>query len=187
MAKLEKLLPFIEKWEGGYVNDPQDLGGATNMGVTIGTWKTVGYDKDGDGDIDEDDLKQITKDEMSKCVLRPHYWDRCQADKIESQAIANIIVDWVWASGVTAIKQVQTLLGVEVDGIVGEETLNAINNAQQRDLFILIKEARVEYVERICVKRPANIRFRKGWLRRIADLKWIPVLLMFLLPLIGKS
>ena len=183
MAKLESLLPFIEKWEGGFVNDPQDLGGATNMGVTIGTWQSVGYDKDGDGDIDEDDLKQITKEEMAECVLRPHYWDRCQADRIESQAIANIIVDWVWASGVTAIKQVQTLLGVKVDGIVGEKTLRAINNSQQRDLFLLIKEARVEYIEQICDKRPANLRFRKGWLRRIADLKWIPILLMLLLPL----
>ena len=185
MAKLEDLLPFIEKWEGGYVNDPLDLGGATNMGVTIGTWKMVGYDKDGDGDIDVDDLKQITREDMKECVLRPHYWNRCRADEIKSQAIANIMVDWVWASGVTGIKQVQTLLGVKVDGIVGEKTLNAINSAQQRDLFLLIKEARVAYVEHICMKRPANMRFRKGWLRRIEELKWLPVLLMFLLPLVS--
>ena len=186
MAKLENLLPFIEKWEGGYVDDPQDLGGATNMGVTIGTWKTVGYDKDGDGDIDVDDLKQITREDMKECVLRPHYWNRCRADEIKSQAIANIMVDWVWASGVTGIKQVQALLGVKVDGIVGEKTLNAINSAQQRELFMRIKEARVAYVELICTKRPTNLRFRKGWLRRIEDIKWLPVLLLLLLPLVSS-
>ena len=35
MADVNKLAPFILKWEGGFVNDPDDLGGATNMGVTI--------------------------------------------------------------------------------------------------------------------------------------------------------
>ena len=38
MADVRKLAPFILKWEGGFVNDPDDLGGATNMGVTIGTY-----------------------------------------------------------------------------------------------------------------------------------------------------
>ena len=37
MADVNKLAPFILKWEGGFVNDPDDLGGATNMGVTIET------------------------------------------------------------------------------------------------------------------------------------------------------
>lgn len=40
MAQVEKLTPFILKWEGGFVNDPDDLGGATNMGVTFGTYQT---------------------------------------------------------------------------------------------------------------------------------------------------
>ena len=57
MAKVELLAPKILQWEGGFVNDPTDHGGATNMGVTIATWKQVGYDKDGDGDIDVDDIR----------------------------------------------------------------------------------------------------------------------------------
>ena len=82
MADVNKFAPFLFRWEGGKVNDPYDLGGATNMGVTIGTWKQVGYDKDGDGDIDVDDLNLLTKDEVINQVLKPHYWDRWKADQI---------------------------------------------------------------------------------------------------------
>lgn len=39
MADVKELAPFILKWEGGFVNDPDDLGGATNMGVTISTYE----------------------------------------------------------------------------------------------------------------------------------------------------
>ena len=52
MADVKILAPFILKWEGGFVNHPNDPGGATNKGVTIAVWKKQGYDKDGDGDID---------------------------------------------------------------------------------------------------------------------------------------
>ena len=46
MADVRKLVPFILKWEGGFVNDPDDLGGATNMGVTIGTYEHIAERKD---------------------------------------------------------------------------------------------------------------------------------------------
>ena len=53
MADVDKLLPFILAWEGKFVDDPDDRGGATNMGVTLKTWRSVGYDKDGDGEKDK--------------------------------------------------------------------------------------------------------------------------------------
>ena len=118
MADVRKLAPFILKWEGGFVNDPDDLGGATNMGVTIGTWKSCGYDKDGDGDIDVDDLHLLTREDVVNRVLKPHYWDRWKADLIQDQSVANILVDWVWASGAHGIKIPQRLLGVTMDGNV---------------------------------------------------------------------
>ena len=90
MADVRKLLPFILKWEGEFVNDPLDKGGATNKGVTIATWRNVGYDKDGDGDIDVDDLKLLTEEDVLNRVLKPHYWDRWKADDIVSQPVADI-------------------------------------------------------------------------------------------------
>ena len=173
MADVRKLAPFILKWEGGFVNDPADLGGATNMGVTIGAWKSCGYDKDGDGDIDVDDLRLLTREDVVNRVLKPHYWDRWKADDIKSQSVANILVDWVWASGAHGIKIPQRLLGVSVDGIVGPKTLAAVNARNPRELFDMIKIARFDFIEDICRKRPTNNKFKRGWMNRINDISYV--------------
>ena len=167
MAKIDILAPFILSFEGGFVNDPVDRGGATNKGVTLSTWRKVGYDKDGDGDIDVDDLKLITDAEAVNAVLRPHYWNRWQADQIANQSLANILVDWVWGSGANGIKIPQGLLGVQQDGIVGSKTLSALNSQDPQAFFNLIKNRRVQFFNSIVKRDPSQKRFLKGWLRRL--------------------
>lgn len=158
MAKAELLKPFILKWEGGFVDDPLDRGGATNKGITIGTFRNF-YGKD----ATVEQLKHIT-DEQWLHIFKSGYWDKWKADDIENQSIADIVVDWAWASGtVTSIKQVQKILGVAVDGIVGNDTLTAINIAGQRSLFVKIHNKRIEFVENIVKRDPSQARFLKGW------------------------
>lgn len=165
MAKAELLKPFILKWEGGFVDDPLDRGGATNKGITIGTFRNF-YGKD----ATVEQLKHIT-DEQWLHIFKSGYWDKWKADDIENQSIADIVVDWAWASGtVTSIKQVQKILGVAVDGIVGNDTLTAINIAGQRSLFAKIYSRRIEFVENIVRRDPSQARFLKGWKNRINSL-----------------
>ena len=172
MADISILAPFILSWEGGFSNHPNDKGGATNKGVTIATWRQVGYDKDGDGDIDVDDLRLITEDDAMNRVMKPHYWNRWQADRIQSQSIANIVVDWVWASGKHGITRVQRILGVTPDGIVGEKTLAALNTRNPRELFDAIKRDREAFIESIIRSNPSQAVFRKGWLKRLGYIKY---------------
>lgn len=165
MAKAELLKPFILKWEGGFVDDPLDRGGATNKGITIGTFRNF-YGKD----ATVEQLKHIT-DEQWLHIFKSGYWDKWKADDIENQSIADIVVDWAWASGtVTSIKQVQKILGVAVDGIVGNDTLTAINIAGQRSLFAKIHSRRIEFAENIVKRDPSQARFLKGWKNRINSL-----------------
>lgn len=174
------------------MNDPADAGGATNKGVTIATWRNVGYDKDGDKDIDVKDLKLLTDLDVKNRVLKPHYWDRWKADQIQSQKVANILVDWVWGSGKNGIVIPQRLLGVKADGIVGNKTLSAVNFAEPDQLFEAIFQARVDFFNDITrtsiakyekkigrkateseLMKHTNKRFLKGWLNRLNDIKSI--------------
>lgn len=175
-SKIEKLAPIVAKWEGGFVNDPVDKGGATNMGVTVGAWKLLGYDKNGDGIINNADMKLLSKDDF-KFVLRK-YWDKWQADQIKNQSIANILVDWYWGSGKWGIVIPQRLLGFskeDCDGVVGEQTLKRLNAEIDKDaeaLFDKIFAARVKFLDDIVKNNPSQKRFIKGWKNRLNDFKF---------------
>jgi lysozyme family protein len=188
MANIDKLIPFILKWEGGFVNDPTDRGGATNKGVTLATYeaycKRKGYPRP-----TVERLKNIP-DAHWREIVKTMFWDKWKADDIHSQKVANILVDWVWGSGIHGIKKPQALLGVKVDGIVGDKTLSAVNFADPEELFDAIYQERVKFLNAIVSNSVAAYekkigrkatdaellkytqkRFIKGWLNRLQDIK----------------
>ena len=170
MANSSKLIPFILQWEGGFVNDPDDLGGATNKGITIGTFTEYKKRKRQKAPT-VTDLKNISDAEW-RDVFKSLYWDRWKADEIKNQSVANILVDWVWASGSHGIKRPQRLLGVKADGIVGKQTIAAVNAMDAATLFKMIKDDRAKFVDEICKARPKNEKYRRGWMNRINAIRY---------------
>ena len=170
MADIKKLSPIILRWEGGFSNDPKDHGGETNMGVTIATWKSQGYDIDKDGDIDVQDLKLMKVSDF-EIILRK-YWDKWKADQIKNQSVANILVDWVWGSGKWGIVIPQRILKVYPDGLVGQQTLAALSVVNQRGFFDAIKFERATFLHNIVKNDPSQERFINGWLNRLNSFKY---------------
>ena len=110
-------------------------------------------------------------DEQWTLVFRKYFWNRWKADDIKCQAIANLLVDWVWASGKYGIRIPQSLLGVTIDGIVGPKTIAAINgHPNQKELFQKLWKARKEFFERI--GKGTQAKFLKGWLNRHNGIGW---------------
>lgn len=173
MANIDKLIPHIIKWEGGakFTNDPLDRGGATKYGVTIGTLQGIKYDTNHDGKVNVDDVKALQLDDF-KYILKSQYWDRWKADDITNQSVANLLVDWLWGSGKHGIIIPQRLLGVPADGIVGEVTINALNGANQKDIYNKVWQARKEFYEKIVKNNPSQSKWLKGWMNRLNDLKF---------------
>jgi len=166
MANFEIFAEKILTLEGGFSDHPADLGGATNMGVTLATWRRIGYDKDGDGDIDPDDLLKLTRNDVFK-VLRHFYWNRWRADEIISQPVAEILVDWYWCSGKWGIIIPQRIMGVVPDGHVGRTTLGAVNQSDPEWFIQQLFEYRMNFIRHIVEHDPTQGRFLRGWENRL--------------------
>ena len=189
MARVENIVPFILKWETGttcigltneqlfekaklkgFANDPDDLGGATMCGVTLATFteycRRKGYPRP---TIVR--LKAIKYKEWLE-ILKTMFWDKWKADQINNESIALILVDWVWGSGKYGITIPQKAIGVTADGIVGPKTIAAVNAKDPKHLFDLIRKERLAYIERICRSRPTNLKYKRGWLNRLNDIKF---------------
>ena len=192
MAKMENMVPFIIRWEtgvvlkmgesnealfrrakaskSGFVCDPVDRGGATCIGVTLGTFQTY-MAKKGIKNVSTTDLKNIEfKDWLA--ILKKMYWDCWHADNINNQSVAEVLVDWVWASGKWGVVIPQRMLGVTDDGIVGVMTLDALNKKDPKEFFDSLIMERIAFVEGIVKRTPSQEKFLKGWKNRIYDLKF---------------
>lgn len=175
MANFKLTIPFTKEKEGGFVNDPDDAGGATNMGVTLNTYAAYcqkkGYAKPG-----VEQLKKLTGKQWQE-IMRTMYWDVVGGDDIQSQSVALAVYDWAVHSGpATAIKHVQRILGVKADGIVGPITLAAINSVSPLPLFGQIQQARLKFLGSLCTSGDEqsinNRKFLNGWVRRVKSIQF---------------
>lgn len=185
MADVEKIVPFILYFEAGVpkyylgqsaraiferarksglANDPDDRGGLTMCGVTWATYAS--WCNRRKRRATEAELRTLQYEEWLD-ILKTMYWDRWKADGIADQSVANMLVDWVWASGITGIKRAQRILGVVADGIVGAATLRAVNGSDPRELFDKLHADRLKHFDEICAKSPSQTKFLKGWKRRV--------------------
>lgn len=165
MANYKTLAPFIRYYEGGFVNDKDDPGGATNKGVTLTTFRSI-FGKN----RTINDLKNITTAQWD-ITFKKYFWDKCKADTINNQSIANMLVDFAWHSGLgNAVPIMQKVVGFnKQDGIVGNMTITAINTyPNQKALFESLKKARMDFLKR----RKMWWKFGKGWSNRVNAIEY---------------
>ena len=187
MTDIELLIPHIIKWAAGttaigatnerlfnlarprgYACLKGDTGGPTMIGVTLATYTDYCRCK-GLPRPDVAALKAIPYAHW-RDICKSMFWDKCQADKIRSQSVAEMFVDWVWLGGPGKIKRVQRLLKVTADGVVGPKTIAAINSMNPMLLFGMIRADRIAWAE--SNGKGAKAQFRQGWINRANDLKW---------------
>src|SRR6266850_3353936 len=134
MADFDTFLPTLLKFEGGFVNDPADPGGATNKGITLQTFRGCAQNLLG-LEPTLDNLKSLT-DAQAGAIYRDLYWNKTRGDDIDSQTLANIVCDFYVNAGANATKLLQTVLSgmgqaLNVDGAIGPASVQALQAVDQ--------------------------------------------------------
>lgn len=162
----DRALAFTLRWEGGYVNDPADPGGATNRGITQRTYDQWRY-RHGEPTRDVSD---ITKDEVS-AIYRSDYWDACRCDELPWPLSVVVFDGAVNCGPHRSIRWMQRELHVAPDGIIGPKTLHAVNLSEADVVAVRCIGQREQYYCALVDRRPSLGKFLLGWLRRTHALR----------------
>ena len=182
MQSVKDIATAIVAREGGFVNDPDDPGGATNFGVTIHTMRRLGLDLTGDGQVGVEDVRRLTQRQAVEIFIK-HYFDGPLIGQLP-QALQATVFDMYVNAGGNAVKILQQLLRemgyeVAVDGALGPQSIGAVRDAMRRapDHFVdAYGIARRNYYFRLADRRPASRKYARnraggkgGWIVRAEE------------------
>lgn len=163
MTDADIISRVIER-EGGYVNRPEDKGGCTKFGITIGTlagWRHA--------PVTCDDVRLLSVSEARDIYLEK-YIEEPGFGLLTSQDLKAALVDYAVNDGVhQATRSLQRCVGVLVDGIFGRETARAANALDGRSLAQRVNAQRLRVFGEIVAHDPTQAVFAKGWAARIAE------------------
>lgn len=179
MQSIQSIAAEIVRREGGYVNDPDDPGGATKHGVTIGTMRALDRDLDGDGRVTRADVQSLTERDAIEIYLKD-YFEKPKIHLLPAPLHATVF-DMQVNAGANAIRILQRLIRAfghqtKADGVVGPVTIRAVTSAFEMAPEHLCDAYGIErrnYYYRIGDQRPASRKYARrrdggkgGWIVR---------------------
>lgn len=158
-ANFPTALTALLRHEGGFVNNPADPGGLTNLGVTKAVWEEWVRHP-----VSEKDMRGLTPAAVLPLYKR-RYWDRVNGDLLPT-GIDYIVFDAAVNSGPgRAVKWLQETLKVPQTGVVDEATRKALSGADPKQLIGTYNAARLLFLQKLSTWKV----FGNGWARRVAE------------------
>lgn len=182
MQNVEQIATEIVAREGGYVNDPDDPGGATKYGVTIGTMRRLGLDLTGDGKVTEADVKALTRAQAVD-IFKENYYRKPGVAQLP-EALQASVFDMYVNAGANAIKILQRLVTrmgfpASDDGVIGPQTVRAAHQAASTAPLHIADAygiARRNYYYALADARPSSRKYARrndggkgGWITRAEE------------------
>jgi len=155
MNNFKECLELVLKSEGGWVNNPNDPGGETNLGVTKRVWEEyVGHPVES--------LKNLTKEDVAP-LYEQKYWRPTYCEVLPRGLSLLIFSMGINAGSGRGVKLLQSCIGCVADGVIGPRTMELIKSANVADLIQKYSDARRDYYKSL---KTFPI-FGRGWLSRV--------------------
>ena len=155
-GNFKECLDLVLKSEGGYVNNPADPGGMTNLGVTKRVWQEyTGHE------ADEKEMRSLTPEKVAP-LYEQKYWRPCYGEVLPRGLDFVVFSMGVNSGPGRSVKLLQSAIGCVPDGVIGPRTRELISDSNSATLIAKFSEARREYYKSL--NKPV---FEKGWLNRV--------------------
>ena len=157
LTTFNEIIEVVLEHEGGYVHDPNDLGGETNFGIAKRFYKDV-------------DIKNLTREE-AKNIYHQDYWKPAKCDEVPPQLrhiYFDMCVNFGRGGAGKVLQQAANARNknkIDVDGGMGPATLKAIQNLELER----VRAYRVLRFANLVIKKPEQERFWFGWYRRATE------------------
>lgn len=153
MSIFDRAIDFVLECEGGVSNNKNDSGGLTKFGISQKSYPNL-------------DINNLTREDAIR-IYKRDYWNKCGCDELPEQ-IAFMVFDQAVNQGVyAAIRDLQKAVGVEMDGIIGKITLDAVYNKNVKEVIEELSTIRLCRYSSTVFANPSNKVFLLGWTRRV--------------------
>jgi lysozyme family protein len=162
-ARFDACVTYVLEREGGFVQDHNDRGGPTNLGITQATLESWRH-----AAVTTDEVEALTPEE-AKAIYHANYWNAARCDALPPGVDLSVFDAGVMSGPGQAVKFLQHasgLQGTEVDGAVGQQTLTAVTSATASRLIDEIAAQREIFYGEIVAKAPDQGPFLAGWKNR---------------------
>jgi lysozyme family protein len=170
--RFEYALDVVTHQEGGLVNDKDDKGGITNIGISLRWLQSIGESIDDDDDVDADDIIALTHEKAAE-LYKKHWWDRYRYNELKDLQIATKMFSFSVNMGPTrAHKILQQSINrlnkkpINIDGVIGSITIKAANKITPYILLEEIKLNAAHYYLNLAWDNHDQKKFLLGWMKR---------------------
>jgi len=174
LTEFDDIIKVVLKHEGGYVDDPDDRGGATNWGVTQKVYEDyVGYS------CEKEEIKNMNQ-EVAEEIYFEKFWKPSKAERLPPEIRQTYFDMCVNHGQGGAVKILQQACNnkrkpdnqIDVDGGIGPNTIRAASKLQDWELRVERSGFywNLVYDGAKYTKRTSQVKFIRGWIRRCFDL-----------------